>query len=198
MLEAIDPSGFDAATTQTWARGVEQLHRGSAGGRHRRWAGRRRPDPADRDWSEARARLGNVDTSKLCRTEAQRRADALLEMARAAVACPPDAKRPLPTVNFLLDEVTARAAADNDLIDPLSSRDVTSRTDRGARVDPDAIIGVSLWAMIRRVVTDSEGVVTDLGRTSRLCSGYAREAVMLLEPTCIRPGCDQPHSTDIC
>ena len=150
----------------------------------------------DRDWSEAKQRLGdgNVDISKLRRTETQRRADALLEMARAAAACPPDAKRPLPTVNFLLDEASARAAADNDLVDPLSYRDVTSRTDRGHRVDPNAIIGVSLWAMIRRVVTDSRGVVIDLGRTSRFFSGYAREAVMLLEPTCIWPGCDQPHS----
>ena len=150
----------------------------------------------DRDWAEAKERLGdgNVDVSKLRRTEAQRRADALLEMARAAAACPPDAKRPLPTVNFLLDESSARAAADNDLVDPLSYRDVTSRTDRGHRVDPNAIIGVSLWAMIRRVVTDSRGVVIDLGRTQRLFSGYAREAVMLLEPTCIWPGCDQPHS----
>ncbi len=150
----------------------------------------------DRDWSEARERLGegNVDVSKLCRTEAQRRADALLEMARAAAACPPDAKRPLPTVNFILDAETARATADNDLIDPLSYRDVVSRTDRGHHVDPNAIIGVSLWAMIRRVVTDAQGVVIDLGRTSRLFAGYAREAVMLLEPTCIWPGCDQPHS----
>ena len=150
----------------------------------------------DRDWKEATRQLGegNVDVTKLCRTEAQRRSDALLEMARAAAACPPDRTRPLPTVNFLLDEATARAAADGDVVSPLDYRDVISRTDRGHRVDPNAIIGVSLWAMIRRVVTDSKGVVIDLGRTSRLFTGYAREAVMLLEPTCIWPGCDQPHS----
>jgi hypothetical protein len=58
----------------------------------------------------------------------------------------------------------------------------------------DGNVDVSLWAMIRRVVTDAKGVVIDLGRTQRLFSGYARAAVMLLEPTCIWPGCDQPHS----
>ena len=148
------------------------------------------------DWADAVQRLGdrNVDVSKLQRTEIQRRADALLGMARAAAACPPDRSRPLPTVNFLLDAASARAAADGVPLDPMNYRDVTSRTDRGHRVDPVAIIGVSLWSMIRRVVTDGKGVVIDLGRTSRLFTGFAREAVMLLEPTCIWPGCDQPHS----
>ena len=149
-----------------------------------------------RDWADAVERLGdgNVDVSQLQRTEAQRRADALLEMARAAAACPPDRSRPLPTVNFLLDEPSARAAAEGDLLDPADHREVTARTDRGHRVDADAIIGVSLWSMIRRVVTDGKGMVIDLGRISRLFTGFAREAVMLLEPTCIWPGCDQPHA----
>jgi hypothetical protein len=149
-----------------------------------------------RDWNEATRRLGdgNVDVTKLRRTEPQRRCDALLEMARAAAACPPDRQRPLPTVNYLLDEHTAAAVADNDLLDPSHYRDVTARTSRGHRVDPTAIIGVSMWSLIRRVVTDAQGVVIDMGRTTRLFTGAAREAVMLLEPTCIWPGCDQPHT----
>ena len=53
---------------------------------------------------------------------------------------------------------------------------------------------MSLWSLIRRVVTDSRGVIIELGRTQRLFTGFAREAVMLLEPTCIWPGCDQPHT----
>jgi hypothetical protein len=148
------------------------------------------------DWADAVARLGdgNVNVANLRRTETQRRADALLEMARAAAACPPDRQRPLPTVNFLLDGATAAAVADGNRLDPLHYRDVTARTSRGHRVEPAAIIGVSLWAMIRRVITASNGVVIELGRTSRLFTGYARDAVMLLEPVCIWPGCDHPHS----
>jgi len=148
------------------------------------------------DWAAAIKEHGdgNVDVTKLRRTEAQRRGDALVEMGRAAAACPPDMKRPLPTVNFLLDANSAAAAADGTLLDPANYRDVLSRTDRGNRVSPNAIIGVSLWALLRRVVIDSRGVVIELGRTSRLFTGHARDAVMLLEPACIWPGCDQPHS----
>ena len=137
---------------------------------------------------------GNVDVTELARTEAQRRADAVLEMARAAAACPPDAKRPLPTVNFLLDATTAQATADDQPLNPAGYREVTSRTDRGHRVNPTAIIGVGLWALIRRVVLDSKSVVIELGRTQRLFTGHARQAVILLEATCIWPGCDHPHS----
>jgi hypothetical protein len=147
------------------------------------------------DWQCARREHGdgNVDLTKLARTEAHRRADALLEMARAAAACPPDRARPLPTVNFLLDTTTAEAAATGQALHPDHYRDVIARTDRGHRVDPTAIIGVSLWALIRRVVVDARSVVIDMGRTQRLFTGHARQAVMLLESTCIWPGCDEPH-----
>jgi len=149
------------------------------------------------DWNRAVTEHGaaNADIATLARTEPQRRSDALLEMARAAAACPPDRTRPLPTVNFLLDATAAEAAANGEPIDPADYRDVTARTDRGHRVDPNAIIGVSLWALIRRVVLDARSVVIDMGRTQRLFTGAARQAVMLLEATCIWPGCEHPHST---
>jgi hypothetical protein len=148
------------------------------------------------DWNHAISVLGegNVDVNNLRRTEPQRRADALLAMARAAAACPPDRSRPLPTVNFLLDDTTAAAIADGSPLDPANYRNVVARTDRGHAVNPTAIIGVSLWALIRRVVTNAKGTVIDLGRTQRLFTGSARDAVMLLEPTCLWPGCDHPHS----
>ena len=151
----------------------------------------------NRDWQAAVAEHGdgNIDISQLARTEAQRRADALLEMARAAAACPPDRERPLPTVNFLFDADTAAAVADGEPIDPERYRDVVARSDRGHRVNPNAIIEVSLWALLRRVVLDARGVVIDMGRTQRLFTGAARTAVMLLEEVCIWPGCDHPHST---
>ena len=148
------------------------------------------------DWNHAVEVLGdgNVDAAKLRRSEAQRRADALVEMARAAAACPPGRQRPLPTVNFLLDAASAEAAADGHRLDPGRYREVISRTDRGDRVNANAIIAVSMWALIRRVVTNTKGVVIELGRTQRLFTGHARDAVMLLEAECIWPGCDQPHA----
>jgi len=91
----------------------------------------------------------------------QRRADALLAMAHAAAANPPGRSRPLPTVNFLLDENTAATVADGQPLNPDNYRTVVSRTDRGNPINPDAIIGVSLWALIRRVITNSASVVID-------------------------------------
>jgi hypothetical protein len=64
------------------------------------------------DWTEARNRLGAEATqADLVRTEPQRRADALLAMARASVSRDPDIARPSTsaiTVDILLDQHTRR------------------------------------------------------------------------------------------
>ncbi len=44
------------------------------------------------------------------------------------------------------------------------------------------------------MIIDSKSVVIDVGCTQRLFTGHARDAAMLLEATCIWPGCDHPHS----
>lgn len=146
------------------------------------------------DWTEAVDRLGdgNVSMGDLRRTEPQRRADALVAMARAAAAAPPDATRPVPTVDIVVDATTYDAWLAEAFIDPDDYRNVTCRTARGHRLHPHDVVNASLWAMVRRVVVDSRSVVTDLGRRSRLFTGPARESVMLLEDTCVWTGCDQP------
>lgn len=191
------------------------------------------------DWRQAVDRLGdgNVAMADLRRTEPQRRADALLAMARAAAAAPADSKRPVPTVNLLMDTDTyadwvapTKGAAvvidaddadrpmDSDdpdahpcsdpastdiaavepdgrrRINPNRYHDVICRTSHGHLLHPADVINTSLWAHVRRVVTDSAGVIIDLGRRSRLFTGNARDAVMLLETHCVWTGCDQPTS----
>ncbi|HVL04275.1 MAG TPA: DUF222 domain-containing protein [Acidimicrobiales bacterium] len=55
------------------------------------------------DWAEARARLGDgATTSDLARTPAQRRADALVEMARRAGSAPADGRRPEPLFTVMV------------------------------------------------------------------------------------------------
>ena len=112
----------------------------------------------DQDWKEATQRLGdgNVDVSTLRRTEAQRRADALLAMARARRRLPTrtHADRSRPSTSSSTPTPPPRSPTASRSI-RTSYRDVISRTDRGHHVNPNAIIGVSLWALIRRVVTDS-------------------------------------------
>lgn len=148
------------------------------------------------DWSEARGRLGDEATpADLVRTEAQRRADALLAMARASVSRDPDIARPgtsAVTVDILLDQHTMEAHLSGATTDPRRFRNVVSRTRSGRRLHPDDAINAALIGHIRRAVYDGSGTIIELGRRSRLFRGSARDAVMLLLTTCVWIGCDRP------
>jgi hypothetical protein len=144
------------------------------------------------DWADARSRLGDRATQNdLTRTEAQRRADALLAMARAA-ASKATTSRSRPTVNVLIDHDTMEAWLAGGAPDPRRFRNVVCRTQSGRRLHPDDAVNLALIGHIRRVVYDQSATVIDLGRRSRLFRGPAREAVMLLLTTCVWIGCDRP------
>ena len=148
------------------------------------------------DWAEARERLGDAATqADLVRTEAQRRADAMLAMARASVSRDPNVARPTTsaiTVDILLDHDTMVAHTSGATPDPARFRNVVCRTLSGRRLHPDDAINAALLGHIRRVVYDASGTVIELGRRSRLFRGPARDAVMLLLTTCVWIGCDRP------
>lgn len=145
------------------------------------------------DWADARTRLGEAaDTTDLVRTEAQRRADALLAMARAAASTPPDTQSPRPTANILIDHESFEAHLRGETPDPATYRSVVVRTHTGRRLHPDDAVNAALIGHIRRAVHDNSGTVIDLGRRSRLFRGSSREAVMLLVTTCVWIGCDRP------
>lgn len=148
------------------------------------------------DWAEARARLGDdaeITVAGLRRTEAQRRADALLAAAvTAAGTRAGDGATPLPTVNLLIDEATYAAACNGEAQDPSRYRDVVCRTQRGHLLHPSEVVNTSLWAHVRRVVYGSARTVIELGRRARLFRGSSREAVMLLDDRCAWVGCDMP------
>ena len=56
------------------------------------------------DWSAAKAIHGDATTAAhLARTSAQRRHDALVEMATRALTAPADGKRPAPLVTVMVD-----------------------------------------------------------------------------------------------
>ena len=145
----------------------------------------------DADWAEARERVGDTATMlDLRRTQSQRRGDALLAMARAAAACPPWSQRPLPLVNYLIDDQTYDATLAGERIDPLRYRDVVCRSQSGHEMNPADVVALSLIGHIRRVVYDATSVIIDLGRKQRLFKGASREAVMLLATGCAWAGCD--------
>ena len=146
------------------------------------------------DWAEARELHGEqAAPDALGRTDSQRRADALLAMARAAVArSTASGATPRPTVNILIDDETFTTWLEGDTPDPRRYRNVVCRTQSGRRLHPDDAINAALIGHVRRVVYDSSGTVIDLGRRSRLFRGSSREAVMLLLTTCVWVGCDRP------
>jgi len=154
------------------------------------------------DWAEARDRCtdGSAEPTEpteptmadLCRAEPQRRADALAAVFGAAARAPGDGRAPLPTLNVLIDEVTAEVTVTGGRLDAARYREMVCRTQNGDPIDCSEAAAIALWGHIRRVVRDQAGVVTDLGRRSRLFTGSSRDAVMLSSDRCVWPGCDRP------
>lgn len=145
------------------------------------------------DWAEARTRLGDdAGVSDLQRTEPQRRADALLAMARAAASTPPGSQRPQPTVDVLVDRETFEAHLAGVRRDPADYASVVVRTQDGRRLHPDDVVNAALIGHVRRAVYDTDGTIIDLGRRRRLFRGSSRDAVTLLATVCVWIGCDRP------
>ncbi len=72
--------------------------------------------------------------------------------------------------------------------DPRWSRSQTTNVNL---LSPNDILAAALIGHIRRVVTDSAGVIINMGRKRRLFTGNQRQAVLMGSPRCIWPGCDQ-------
>jgi hypothetical protein len=157
------------------------------------------------DWDAARAAVAEADDGRdpmtaLPRTDAQRRFDALHWLFLRAVAAPPGAVPPEPVVNILMtvEEYEARleALATGQRPQPAAADDVDDRrceTDSGIPIDPYDAVMASMVGWFRRVVVDSAGVVTDLGRRRRF-TGSARVAVILAGRRCLWPGCGRASS----
>ena len=132
----------------------------------------------DADWAAARAEHGDAATTgHLTRTPAQRRHDALVEMARRAVTAPADGKRPQPLVSVLVGYETFRGR-----VCELADRTV---------ITPGTVASLLDEALIERVVFDGPSRVVDLGRARRF-TGAVRRALEVLDRGCTHAGCDMP------
>ncbi len=130
------------------------------------------------DWAEARARWGaDVRMSHLVRTPAQRRADALVEMARRALAVPAGARLPEPLFTVLVGYETFAGR--------------TCELAGGAVVAPGSLVRWIDEAWVERVVFDGPSRVTDVGVRRRLFAGATRRAVEVRDRTCFHPFCDE-------
>ena len=138
----------------------------------------------------------------LPRTAAQRRFDAVVEIFRRAAAAPADAgRRVTPTVNIMMDERTnaetlvRHGLAPDTALDEVPDPGLAARrceTAAGAPVHPDDALAAMIWGHVRRVIVDSTGVVTQMGRRRRLFTGAVREAAQMNARRCGHPGCTVP------
>jgi hypothetical protein len=151
----------------------------------------------DRDWAWTRDQFGDTACEALMpRTRLQRRYDALVEIFGDAVARPPGSTPIDPLVNLMIDQYTyaetiATLFGDGTTIAPTAPAGTRrfSQTTDGQHIPPKDVVLASLYGQIRRVITDGRGVVLDMGHKTRLFTGPARAAVMLIATRCTHPGC---------
>ncbi|MGH9289616.1 MAG: DUF222 domain-containing protein [Acidimicrobiales bacterium] len=129
------------------------------------------------DWAAARAEHGAAASAcHLGRTPAQRRHDALVELARRAVTAPADGKRPAPLVSVFVGYETFKGRI--------------CQLAEGTVVTPGTVASLLDDALIERVVFDGPSRVIDLGR-ARGFTGAVRRALEALDRGCGHPsGCD--------
>jgi hypothetical protein len=132
------------------------------------------------DVAEARERLGrDPEGSELCRTPAQRRADALVLMAArsALVGDTPVEARPLLTV----------------LVDAPTLFGRICETEAGVVLHPSDLDGLLPRALCERAVFSSPTRV-EISERSRLFRGATRRAVEVRDRRCRHPLCEEPAS----
>jgi hypothetical protein len=152
------------------------------------------------DCADARARgIDQVRSGDLARTDAQRRADALVAIFMAAASTPPGSRAPEPVVNLVVDLATFEAhlaagvgSAPVNHPDPAGYRDRRCESIDGRPIDPHDMVIAAVTGHVRRVVLEAPGTVVDLGRRRRLFSGAAREVLDLQDRRCLWPGCLVP------
>jgi hypothetical protein len=128
------------------------------------------------DWAKARDEAGaKPSLTDLSRTPAQRRADALVEMATRSALVGTDAPRPAPLFSVLVDWPT------------LSGR--VCELAEGIVLAPGELVDWIGSAELERAVMGPKGRI-EVGTTRRLFSGATRRAVELRDRECRHPLCD--------
>ncbi|MBV9254503.1 MAG: DUF222 domain-containing protein [Actinobacteria bacterium] len=132
----------------------------------------------EEDWAEAKERLGDaVAAHNLRRTTAQRRADALVQMAIRSASALPGSSPPRPLFSVLVGYETFAGP-----ICELAN---------GSMVTPGSLVPWLTEAMIERVVFDGPSRVIDVGVKRRLFDGATRRAVELRDQECFHPFCEE-------
>ena len=130
------------------------------------------------DWARAQVELGREPRLEdLARTSAQRRADALVEMATRSRSAPAEGRRPQPLFSVLVG------------YESLYGR--ISELSRGTVISPGSLLAYLEEADFERAVF-APGKRVEVSVTARLFSGATRRAIELRDRTCTHPFCDVP------
>jgi hypothetical protein len=131
------------------------------------------------DWKAATEQLGREPlASELPRTAAQRRADALVEMATRARMAPANGRRPEPLFTIVIGQPRFEQLCE------LAS---------GAVVTPGSLVPWFSQAWIERMVFGPASRVIDVGIRTRLFKGGTRRAVEVRDRNeCFHELCDDP------
>jgi hypothetical protein len=131
------------------------------------------------DWKAAKQRLGRDPLAvELDRTPAQRRADALVEMATRARTAPADGRRPAPLFTVVVGLETLKGRV----------LELFNRT----QITPGTAAGWLTDAYVERIVFDGPSRVIDVGAQRRFFRGALRRAIEVRDRTCYHPSCDAP------
>jgi len=131
------------------------------------------------DWKAATEQLGREPlAAELSRTAAQRRSDALVEMATRARVAPASGRRPEPLFTVLIGLPRFEQLCE------LASQAV---------VTPGSLVPWFTEGWVERVVFDPAGRVLDVGVRTRLFKGATRRAVEVRDRNeCFHDLCDEP------
>jgi hypothetical protein len=131
------------------------------------------------EWARLKERLGrDPQLSELERTPAQRRHDALVEMANRAMTVPANGKRPKPLITVLVGYETFAGR-------------ICQFADQTV-VTPGTVAKLLDEALIERVVFDGPSRVIDVGQ-ARCFTGALRRAIEVRDRECQWPGCHVPY-----
>jgi hypothetical protein len=132
------------------------------------------------DWSDARTALGREPMAQeLSRNPAQRRADALVEMATRSGTAPAGGRRPAPLFSVLVGYETIHGRM-CQLAD-------------GTVVTPGSLLEWLEPAYIERAVFGLADRV-EVSASARLFTGATRRAIEIRDRGCVHPYCDRPIS----
>lgn len=146
-----------------------------------------------KDWEIAKARLGrNPTVDELDRTPGQRRADALVEMARRSASTSRPGEPAARLINLRMDYGTfiaemAHQTGNTDV--PFPSERVCETGD-GTVIAPSTALDPTYAVLVRRVVFGSANQLKDFGRAARLYRGPLRDAIIERDQECTNRWCE--------